>query len=283
MGKDKNAKTKAKAEKAKDKKVKVKKSKAGESTYVKLYPKLGATICKMETEIKTRNISTHILNLKTIIKEKYNRCKSFADAIDGWFPELPEIFTDFKSNLETQYENSKIIHTNLDANFKQCQDLLSRIEQMKPTEANKNKINKNAQRLIGMIGQIASVVGHIASITNIEIENWEQTATQWVSLYSIGKESTEMPELINIRTLEIEYNKLAKQTNELLEQSLKQTSGASFLKLYNAAMDPSDKMIAVQADMESDLNALEKKQNELHTKTEALKKHVNTWKEPIRN
>ena len=138
MGKDKNAKTKAKAEKAKDKKVKVKKSKAGESTYVKLYPKLGAAICKVETEIKTRNISTHILNLKTIINEKHNHCKRFVDAIGKWFPEPPEDLTVSTDNLEIQYENSKIIHKNLDANFKQCQDLLSRIEQMKPTEANHN-------------------------------------------------------------------------------------------------------------------------------------------------
>jgi hypothetical protein len=276
MGKDKNAKTKAKAEKAKDKKVKVKKSK----TYAKLYPKLGAAICKVETEIKTRNISTHILNLKTIINEKYDCCKSFADAIDGWFPEPPEDLTVSTDNLEIQYKNSKIIHKNLDANFKQCQDLLSRIEQMKPTEANKNKINKNVQRLVEMIGPIASVVGHIASITNIESKNWTDTKTKWAAVYSLGKESIKMPELTAIRTAEIEYIKSANQTNELLEKSLKQTSDADFLKLYNAAMDPSDKMIAAGTDLDSNINALENNQNELHTKTAALKKHVECWKEP---
>lgn len=276
MGKDKNAKTKAKskAEKAKDKKVKVKKSK----TYAELYPKLGADICKVETG--TRNISTHILNLKTIINEKHDRCKSFADAIDKWFHEPPKDLTVSTDNLEIQYANSKLIHTNLNANFKKCQDLLSRLERMIPATADKNKINRNAQWLIEMVRQIASVVGHIASITNIEIKNWKETETQWAAVFSLGKESIEMPELIPIRTLEIEYIKLAKQTNELLKKSLQQTNDADFLRLYNAAMDPLDKMIAAGTDLNSNINALENNQNELHTKTAALKKHVECWKEP---
>lgn len=276
MGKDKNAKTKAKAEKAKDKKVKVKKSK----TYAKLYPKLGADICRVETEIKTRNTSTHILNLKMIINEKHNRCKIFADAIDGWFPKLPEIFTDFKSNLEIQYANSNLIQINLNDNFNQGQDLLFRIEQMKPTMTDKNKINRFAQRLNKMVWQIASVFGHIVNIANIEIKNWKDTETVWAAFFSRGKESIEMPELAAIRTAENEYIKSAKETNELLEKSLKQPSDNDFLKLYNAAMNPLDKMIAAGTDLDSNINALENNQNELHTKTAALKKHVECWKEP---
>ena len=131
-----------------------------------------------------------------------------------------------------------------------------------------------------MIEQIQSVVGHIASIANIEIENWGKTATQWASMFSIGKESIEMPELNNIRTSEIEYIKLAKQTNELLEKSLQQTSNANFLKLYNTARDPLNRMIAAGTNLDSIINALENNQNELHTRTVALKKHVERWTEP---
>lgn len=275
MGKDKNAKTKAKAEKAKDKKVKIKKSKP----YAELYPKLGADIRRVETEIKTRTTSTHIQNLKTIINEKHNRCKIFVDAIGKWFREPPEDLTVSTNNLEIQYANSKLIQINLTANFNLARDLLLRIEQMEPTMTDKNKINRYAQWLNKMVWQIASVFGHIVDIANIEKKIWEDTVAMWNAAFSLGKESFEIPELVAVRTLEIEYNKLAKEANERLESALKQPY-PDFVEQYNTARDPLNRMIAARTDLDSAINALENNQNELHTKTEALKSRVNRWTAP---